>query len=283
MTELAENYKLSVQRDEFDDLFLCHSASNGYPMPIDTLIAVGVDVCGLISLCVKKDRAYLSKLGNFSLDPKKDWKVRDEDGKSYPLEFDPDDEKRLWIKKSGVRLGDIFTLVDGIVLKEKSLCGVFAERFACIRILMELASIENSGRFTFCFYTGSESRAPRLSNIARRLRPKQIVILSPLESSVSSPTVAIREGKAFSDESLLDSARNCQSRLEFPIRFSVLEENKTKSDLICATEAIPFISIFLPFERKDGLVGEISLSSYDNCKLFLQDFLKELNQALPMQ
>jgi len=216
--------------------------------PRKIMVSLGVDVSGLICLNRENNRISLAQTGNYSLKDLKGMELLSSKGEKLIIPEDITDEKSIDFESSQVEFGD--TLKPTSTFREENgmLVGRFSSRYLLLQAVIQNVLKNKNRRFITHFSAQQESRAESEKNATLQYQPKASVLINSVESNSSHILLAVREGKHFSDESLVQLVMESGVETER----ICLDSAVTKSASLSSCNGYtPTITLLLPTKNKN--------------------------------
>ncbi len=206
------------------------------------MITCPLDCPSFLTLYTEKNKAFLTKIAETKFTPKEKDFVVSENGKIFSLKKSPYDEKEFYISGKDLKIGDAFRLKSEFSKSEEDFNGRYVSRYALIALLMQLSKEKPKDDLIIAFAAGFENKAKSEANISFAEKPDVILFLGTCESENKAPSIAIKNGKRFSDKELTDEIAKANPNLICTVHPNAI----TKADTVFFPSTAKIASISLP-------------------------------------
>lgn len=262
----AINYNLDYNYDDIGNLTIRLPGKGVKKKKI--LISCTVDVYGFICLATDKGKCFLASTRNLDTKRTDKFMLVSETKKQYRVSMDKNDN--YFVRSKVLKVGDYLKEQVQYKTDKNLVSGKFIGKYALIYALTCLFQEKPENDIVLCFAVKGESNCPSQANAAGHQRPDFALLIGTAPSNSKFPLIVLKDGKIFSDPSLVEKAKSRRVKTQDYVSDSKNAVTKAESIVSCAS--IPTLTLALPCRNLIESQESIEIST---CKKLI-DLIRSL-------
>lgn len=236
----AKKHNLQCKYDALGSLIVKISGTEKSQKNV--FISCTVDVYGFVCLAVDKDKCFLASTFNSDAKKLENRKLISETKKTYKVSVDKNEN--IFVCSKSLKIGNFLKEQIQYKKKEHRIIGKFSAKYALIHTLICMFKVRPKHDIIIYFAVQGESACCSQANAVYDLKPDFALLLGATESNAKAPLIVLKDGKIFSDPSLVKTAKS--NKIKTSDYISDSKQSITKAESILSHTGVPTLTLALP-------------------------------------